>query len=822
MHSPILHCAPDTPVAEAAAWMSRARCSSILILRGERPEGIWTERDALGLDMTQSAILEAPIREVMNAPVQTIDADTSLGEAALRFREARLRHFLVVEKDGTPAGVVTQTDVVLNHGVEWYLRLREVESVLRNEPLVTGAEQPLSQVANAMHARGSEAALVREGDGTLGILTERDILQCLADHQADIRSGDVASKPLVSVPRTTSLFRARNLMVDRGIRHMAITDDAGELAGLISFNDVLFSVEHMYVEELQQTLRERDAALTASQRHLHLAEQIIETSLEGILVTDARGIIQSVNPAFTELTGFTEEEAVGQTPGLLSSGCHDEAFYRDMWDRLRREGAWKGEIWNRRKNGELYPELLTITAIHDDDGETTHYAGIFSDISKLKENEERIKNQAYYDPLTELPNRRLFDDRLSMAVAHAHRHGTRLGVMFLDLDRFKQINDIFGHNAGDDLLREVTGRLRRVVREDDTIARMGGDEFILLAADVADEDDMAHLARRILEIFQEPLHIQETEVRVTGSIGISLYPDDAMEPEGLIRCADAAMYRSKDLGRNSFHFFTQAMNTHSFQQLTLESGLQRAIERDELWLAYQPVVDGSTGDLVGAEALVRWEHPEMGTVSPGKFIPLAEESGLILPLGEWVLDRVCSQLNTWEERAPGFRVSLNLSAHQIRQPDLCERTQAIIEERGTDPARLVFELTESALMEDTERTVALLRRVQSTGIAVAADDFGTGYSSLRYLKRFPLSFLKVDQGFVRELTENEEDAVIVEAVIGLAHSLGLTVVAEGVETDAQRAFLGQNNCDRIQGFLYGTPMPAEEFARQFLAPATIP
>jgi diguanylate cyclase (GGDEF)-like protein/PAS domain S-box-containing protein len=797
--------------------MSEAFCSSILILDRGQPLGIWTERDALALDMTDPGILEAPIREVMNSPVQTVPADLSLGEAAARFRTAGLRHFLVAADDGSPAGVVTQTDVVRNHGVEWYLHLREVDSVLRGEPLEAAAHRPLAEVANAMHRRGKEAALIREADRGLGILTERDVLIALANRQAHCRAGDLASKPLVSVPRTTSLFRARNLMLERGIRHMAVTEEDGKLAGLIGFNDVLFSVEHMYVEELQETLRERDAALSASRHHLHLAEQIIETSLEGVLVTDAQGIIQSVNPAFTELTGFTEEEAVGQTPGLLSSGYHGEDFYRRMWAQLAREGAWKGEIWNRRKNGELYPELLTITAIHNEAGEVTHYAGIFSDISKLKENEERIRNQAYYDPLTELPNRRLFDDRLRMAIAHAHRHGTRLGVMFLDLDRFKQINDLFGHNAGDDLLREVASRLGGVVREDDTIARMGGDEFVLLAPEVTDADDMAHLAQRILTSFQEPLRIQGTEVRVTVSIGISLYPDDGTRPEALFRTADAAMYRSKDLGRNSFHFFTQAMNTHSFQQLTLESGLQRAIERDELWLAYQPLVEVATGELVGAEALLRWQHPEMGAVSPGQFIPLAEETGLILPLGEWVLDRVCAQLAEWGEQDPGFRISLNLSAHQIRQPDFCGRISDLIASRPVDPSRLVFELTESALMEDTERAVALLRRIQEMGIGVAADDFGTGYSSLRYLKRFPLSHLKVDKGFVHELTENEEDAVIVEAVIGLAHSLGLSVIAEGVETEAQRAFLADNGCDRIQGFLFGPPLPAEEFATRFLS-----
>ncbi|WP_373655451.1 diguanylate cyclase domain-containing protein [Thiohalorhabdus methylotrophus] len=560
MNPEILHCPPDVPLSDAARRMTEAGCSSIVIMADGEPQGIWTERDALGIDLAATGEWRRPIAEFMAAPLKTVEHRATLGDVAVRFKEEGVRHLLVVTEDGSPCGVVTQTDVVLNQGMEWYLHLREVDSAILGAPLILPGDRPLDQAAAVMNEHGHEAALVRGEDGTLGILTERDVVRILGEARAVADAGEAASQPLLTVPRDYTLLHARNLMVDNGHRHLGVTDADGGPVGLISFDDILSNVEHMYVEELSNALKERDTALSASRHHLRLAEQVIETSLEGIMITDAGGRIESVNPAFTHLTGYTEEEVLGRTPGILSSGYHDEAFYRAMWDKLRDTGGWQGEIWNRRKNGEVYPELLTITAIPGEDGEVSNYAGIFSDITQLKENEERIRNQAYYDPLTELPNRRLFQDRLSMAIAHGHRQGSRMAVLFLDLDHFKPVNDRLGHAAGDRLLVTIAERLRGCVREDDTIARMGGDEFIILATELEGPEQAARVARRILATFHDPMVLADSKLAVSGSIGISLYPDDSTDAETLVRNADAAMYRSKSRGRNSYHFYEPSLD----------------------------------------------------------------------------------------------------------------------------------------------------------------------------------------------------------------------------------------------------------------------
>lgn len=824
MHAEILECPPATPLAEAAERMRAAGCSSIIVRQGGEPLGIWTERDALGVDFSDPGHWDAPISEHMNAPIRTLGADTTLGEAAVRFKEEHVRHFLVVDGDGESAGVITQTDVVLNHGVEWFLRLRETASVLHREPLMVPADAPLSRTVERMRQARTEAALVREDEGEWGILTERDAVEALAERRGDVPVGQLASFPLMTVAGETSLFHARNRMVEAGIRHIGVTDASGALRGLVSFEDVLDSVEYMYVEELQETLKERDQALAASQRNLRLAEKIIESSLEGILITDAQGRIESVNPAFEDVTGYSEEEVVGHKPSMLQSGRHGPEFYEAMWRELAETGSWRGEIWNRRKNGQVFPELLTITAITDEEGRTTHYAGIFSDISNLKENEERIKAQAYYDPLTDLPNRRLFDDRLAMAVAHAHRQGTRLAVLFLDLDRFKQVNDSLGHNAGDELLKTVTERLHASVREDDTVARMGGDEFIVLAADFEDPDQVAHTAQRILKAFRKPLTVQGTELHVTASIGISLYPDDGTEAETLVQNADAAMYRSKDVGRNNFSFYNEGMNVASFQHLTLENRLHKALQNDELELYFQPILELESGALAGAEALLRWHNEEMGWIPPSQFIPLAEEAGLIGEVGDWVLEAACAHLAAWQ--AMGRRpvpVNINLSPAQLLQEAFPAQVSAALERHGIDEELLGadllgVEVTETALMRDREMASATLAELNRLGLKVSVDDFGTGYSSLMHLKEMPIAALKVDRSFVSGVPERDDDRAIVQAVLGLAANLGLDVVAEGVETEAQRRFLAEHHCRKVQGFLLAHPLPSEDFAHQWLDP----
>jgi len=810
----ILQCAPTTPLRLAARLMQEATCSSIVVTEGDHPVGIWTERDSLAVDFTNPAACERPIGEVMSCPIMTLPATTSLRAAAAHLRRSGIRHMLAVGPAGEPVGVLSQTDIVSNQGVEHYLHLRTVASAVRQDIPRLPPSTDLAAAAAAMRRDKTDAALVEYEDGEFGILTERDLVRLIAEPMRRPRVGEAASRPLLTVSADASLYRVRSLLLESRIRHVGVTRD-GELLGLLSFTDILSGIELAYVRELQTALEERDRALVASRRSLHLAERIIESSLEGIIITDPRGRILTVNPAFTRLTGYSEHEAVGRTPAMLSSGRHGPDFYKAMWKQLNEQGHWQGEIWNRRKNGEVYPEFLSITAITDENGALSHYAAVFNDISTLKESEERIRNLAYYDPLTGLPNRRLLEDRLAMAVAHAHRHGTRLAVLFVDLDRFKQINDSLGHHAGDRVLEVFAQRLLDCVREDDTVARLGGDEFVVILSEVTDAADAARAAERLLSALRAPVEINGQQFVVTCSIGISVYPDDGGSRETLLQQADAAMYRIKQAGRDGCSVYRPEMIQSAGKRLTLENELRMALDRDQLDLYYQPVIDRD-GHLHGAEALLRWRHPEQGLVSPATFIPLAEESGLILPIGEWVLEQALAQLRAWDQRGAQIpEVSVNVSGIQFRDPRFV-RTVATALERGglTARKRLILELTETVLMETAAHSLDALKAL---GLRLALDDFGTGYCALMYLKSFPIDRIKIDRGFVRDILDNQQDGAIVSAVIGLAHSLDLEVVAEGVENLHQVEVLRERDCDLLQGFHFAPPLPADEFARRYLA-----
>ncbi len=809
----MLECAPDVPLHEAARLMAEARVSSVLVVEDGEVVGIWTERDALAVDFADPASLARPVCEAMSSPVRAVTTDVTLQALAVRFREEGVRHYLVVDADGTRCGVVSQTDVVLNQGIEHYLRLRKLNAVVKGQLRMLPEATPLARFAAAMRDSASDAMVVAYDDGAYGILTERDIVRLVAGRSADEPVGRLAQRPLLAVSDQTSLYRVRSLLVEHRVRHIGVLDGAGRLIDVVSFGDILCGMELVYVQELQHALHQRDHALKISQRNLHLAEKVIENSLEGILITDENVRILSVNPAFCRLTGYSAEEVIGENPSILSSRRHGPEFYAELWGRLKRDGHWQGEIWNRRKDGEIFPELLTITAIRDADGTLTHYAALFSDISELKQNEEQIRHLAYYDPLTGLPNRRLLEDRLQVALAHAHRNHLRMAVLFIDLDRFKRINDSLGHQVGDQLLVTIAQRLCYSLREDDTVARMGGDEFVVLLPEIEGPDAAAHTARRLIETLKRPVAIDGHELVVTISIGVSMYPEDSDSAIELIKNADAAMYRAKQTGRDSFQLYQAEMNARSLEHLALETALHRALERDELRLYYQPVVDPRRGRVIGAEALLRWQHPRLGLMEPADFIPLAEESGLIVPIGEWVLRSACRQLREWQERGqPSFRIAVNLSVRQFRDPGFIDMAERVLRECGTDGLGLTLELTESMLMDDAQETIDLLARVKRLGFGIALDDFGTGWSSLAYLKRFPIDVLKIDRLFIRDIEHGADDAAIVSALIGLAHSLRLRVVAEGVETAAQLAVLAERGCDLVQGYHFSIPVPAEDFA----------
>ncbi|AHF07084.1 diguanylate cyclase [Desulfitobacterium metallireducens DSM 15288] len=544
---------------------------------------------------------------------------------------------------------------------------------------------------------------------------------------------------------------------------------------------------------------------------MRMAAKIFENTLEGVLVTDFRGNIVFTNQSFEEITGYKTEEVLGKNPSILSSGRHDPEFYRKLWKSLVEKGEWQGEIWNRRKTGEIYPEWLTLTAIQDERGKTVQYAAILSDLTSRKQNEERVKHLAYHDALTDLPNRYLFLDRLKTALAHAARHENTLAVLFLDLDRFKDVNDTLGHAAGDQLLQEVGKRITTCIREEDTVARMGGDEFTVLLPDIQIED-AKDVARRILNVFRKPFVLEEQELYISSSIGIAIASDKVLDAQTILRHADLAMYKAKENGKNRYWIYEMNMSIQAQNRLTLEQRLRKALERDEFVLYYQPQVDVTKGKILGMEALIRWKHPEEGLIPPMKFIPIAEETGLILPIGEWVLRTAIAQNITWQKEGfPALRIAVNLSARQFEQENLVEQISKILDEEGMEGRWLELEITESVAMQDIELTSRVLKQLKELGIHIAIDDFGVGYSSLSYLKRFPIDTLKVDQSFIRDgLSQDSENGVIVSSILELARDLNYSAIAEGVETEAQLEFLKTKACAGIQGFLISRPLPARD------------
>ncbi|MBK8336869.1 MAG: EAL domain-containing protein [Sterolibacteriaceae bacterium] len=552
---------------------------------------------------------------------------------------------------------------------------------------------------------------------------------------------------------------------------------------------------------------------------LRLAAQVFEASGEAIMITDAVGTIISINPAFTRITGYAPDDVIGRTPRILSSGRQDKAFYQQMWKAIGEAGRWQGEIWNRRKDGEVFPEWVSISAVaHEGEGGgPRNYIAIYTDISERKASEERVRHLAQYDFLTDLPNRALFADRLKQAIGAAQRDGSRLALMFIDLDHFKTINDSLGHNVGDMLLREVAQRLASVIRVSDTVSRQGGDEFLVLAPRIESPNDAARIAQKLTESIAEPFHLEGRKLVVTPSIGIALFPDDGTDMGNLIRNADAAMYHAKQHGRNAYQFFTADMNARAMERLTMETHLRHAIEDRQLVLYYQPQVSLASGAIVAVEALIRWNHPELGLVLPARFIPVAEETGQVTNIGEWVLRTATAQIMSWQSRGmPPVPVAVNLSALQFKQGRLHDQVADALAAAGLEPRYLQLEMTESVLMTEGEATATSMAALRAMEIEFAIDDFGTGYSSLAYLNRFRVGKLKIDQSFIRDLRSGNDSRKIVAAIIGLAKSLGLRVLAEGVETGWQADFLRASGCDEVQGFLFGRPMAAAHF-EQFLA-----
>ncbi|MBF8673722.1 EAL domain-containing protein [Pseudomonas fulva] len=544
---------------------------------------------------------------------------------------------------------------------------------------------------------------------------------------------------------------------------------------------------------------------------LRMAAAVFDCTLEGVLVTDRQGVIVHVNRAFMRITGYQQDEVIGQRPNKFKSGHHGAAFYQQIYAALTDTGEWSGEIWNRRKSGEIYPQWQTIRAIRDDEGELSHYVAVFSDISAIKHSEQELAYLAHHDPLTDLPNRLLFTDRLQQALAAAQAKKRGCALLLLDLDHFQSINDGLGHTIGDQLLKLVGVRLGEVVSSGVTLARLGGDEFGVLAEHCQDLGQAAKLAQRIIERMREPFLFEGHRLFISVSAGISLFPSDALSAEQLLRNADSALYKAKTNGRACYALYTEELTAHAQLRVETAGELRRALEQDELRVFYQPVHDLASGSQVGVEALVRWQHPQRGLVPPGEFIPIAERTGLIAEIDAWVLRQACLQMVRWQQDGrPLAFVAVNISSRLFGQHELYRQVADVLHETGLAPALLELEVTESAVMEDPEVALEQLHRLRELGVTLAIDDFGTGYSSLLRLKRMPVQKLKIDQGFVAGLPCDEDDVAIVRVIIALARSMGMQVHAEGIEQQGQASFLLQEQCQLGQGYWFGRPVAAKD------------
>lgn len=609
-----------------------------------------------------------------------------------------------------------------------------------------------------------------------------------------------------------------------------LVGDVGEIASNIEAMQHSGNFDSQLVisgnDELTQLARSFNGMLEQRRQaevNVRLAHSVFEYANDGIMVLNRNEQIEMVNPAFTRISGFSPAEAIGASPRLLSSGRHGPEFYRHMREKLHRDGVWEGEIWNKRKNDEIFPELLAISVIRDEHQQIDKYICLFSDITQRKQYEQHIWQQANYDPLTQLPNRKLFLDHLAHEIKTAKRNRDKLALLFIDLDRFKQINDTLGHKAGDELLVETAKRLNSSVRDSDIVARLAGDEFVIIAAGIKNILDVELIAEKVLSGLGLPFLLNGTyESMLSASIGISLYPDDGTDVSTLLKNSDIAMYRAKAQGRNSFKFFTEQMNEKIMAHVRIEQELQKAVQEQQFCLHYQPVVDIDTGLIVGAEALLRWQHPQRGLIYPDEFIQVAEDTGLINAIGEWVLRTAAEQAKAWNRSHRHFKIAVNVSGRQLisgPKNSLYNAIRQILEDTGLEAQYLQLELTETVLVDNSRETIACLQQLRNLGLDILLDDFGTGYSSLGYLKHYPINHLKIDRSFIKDVLNSREDACLVEAVLVLAQSLNLKVVAEGIEQPQHLKYLKSLGCEFGQGYLFAKPMPAPALEKLAWPPA---
>ncbi len=812
----------DDTLADAVASMHLHHYSCVVITRDASPVGILTERDAVRLAPVIADAASVALNSYIQGVLITATPEMTLPDAIALMRGHKIRH-LVIAEQGRLLGIITRHDLVKTLQGSYVNFLHETIQMQRSELFQLGQQRTLFKLHAAALEASANAIVITDKESLIqwanpayskltGYALEDAIgkqpkelvksgLQDPAFYEVlwqTILSGNVWQGEVVNKRKDGTLF----------LQEMTITPvrtDEGDITHFIA---------------IKQDISERRKI----EERLREAAAVMENTHDGVVITDTTPRILAVNEAYTTITGYSADDVIGKNPNIISSGRADKAFYEVMWAQVLKDGYWQGEVWNRRKSGECYPQLLTISTIYDDEQQPARYVGVFADISQLKENQAKLEFMAHHDPLTRLPNRSLAESRLEHEIEQAHRHAYQIAVLFIDLDRFKAVNDSFGHLVGDELLCAVSERLGVRVREGDTLGRLGGDEFILLASPLVDAQDAAVIARDVINALSEPFTLAgNLEIFIGGSIGISLFPQDGVTVLELMRNADAAMYLAKKNGRNQFSFYTKELNAGACAQLSMENDLRRALSQNELILHYQPKVDLQSGKICGMEALIRWHRGGQEWVSPAVFIPLAEKSGLIIAIGSWVIEQACWQMRNWlDEGFSSMAVSINVSARQFRSGNLVKLVAQALNKYSIDAACLELELTESMLMLEPDQAVLTMQQLKQIGVKISLDDFGTGYSSFSYLSRFPIDTLKIDQSFVRDVTTESNAAEIASAIIALAHRMNLRVIAEGVETEAQLAYLLEKDSDEIQGFHFSKALSPDDISELLRSGRSLP
>jgi diguanylate cyclase (GGDEF)-like protein/PAS domain S-box-containing protein len=908
-------------LADAALLMSGSRISSVLVIDDDQLLGIITERDmvkAMNADMPP----ETGVAALMTPGVLTVRRDVELAAAFRLASRHGVRHLAVVDINGRPIGMVSESDFRFHLGIGFFAHLRDVSSLMGQNWLQATPDAPLSESLESMVESRASCVIVTQENIPLGIITERDVVRLYSEQKQGVSVGSVMTAPVRTIRSDAALTQAAAQMQMFGLRHLIVVDDQGRLAGLLSEHDMVNPLEwmdegtgHAMAADTQERLRQlmntipdmvfikdrhgryedcneafarcvgrpieeiigktdydlapleradyfrtRDQEVIAAsgticneewvthhdgrhllmeackspvfdhdglcigvvavvrdiserklaEKQLRLAASVFQFAHDGIYITDADGVILEINRAFEEITGYHRNDVVGKRADVLSSGKHPPEFFAVMKEDLQHHGYWSGEIWNRRKDGELVAELLTISAVRNEAGAATHYVGVFTDITALKQSQNQMERLAYYDALTQLPNRSLFTDRFRIALAQSERSGELLAVGYLDLDGFKPVNDKFGHAVGDQLLQEVARRMDRCVRSGDTASRIGGDEFALLITGLRSEEESEQAVARLLAALSEPYVLEEHHLHITASLGYTLFPYDDGDADALLRHADQAMYTAKHAGRNRYVRFDSEHDRRTMEQQDLLQRIGSGLAAGEFELYYQPKVDMRQQRVVGVEALIRWNHPERGLLLPYDFLPLTENMDLTVDIGNWVLNEALNQGVEWRREGLSLPVSVNISPRHLQDTNFVSHLRSLFERYpDLDENHLELEILESTAFEDVSLVSAVIRECADMGVTFALDDFGTGYSTLIYLRHLPAQVLKIDQTFVRDMVHDLESFAIVESVLGLAAAFKRQAVAEGVETREQTELLRQLGCDVLQGYGVAEPMPAD-------------